>query len=179
MSMLGSEKLHDAVQKGGLPGEILSQLNRSIKHSLRRTEGERTILDGFDVALILLDTNTNVLRFAGAHRPGWIIRKGSSEIEELKATKSAIGGWTDEFELFETHQVQLEPGDTLYLFTDGFADQFGHTGKRMMSKNFRKLLLSIQDKNLAEQEKLLESHLSDWMGEEEQTDDILVIGIRV
>jgi PAS domain S-box-containing protein len=179
MSMLGSEKLHDAVQKGGNPGEVLSLLNRSIKHSLRRTEGERTILDGFDVALVLLDTHTNVLRFAGAHRPAWIIRKDSAEIEELKATKSAIGGWTDEFQLFETHQVQLNKGDTFYLFTDGFADQFGHTGKRMMVKNFKKLLLSIQQKDLQEQERLLEEHLRNWMLEEEQTDDILVIGIRI
>lgn len=179
MSMLGSEKLHDAVQKGGNPGEILSLLNRSIKHSLRRTENERSILDGFDVALILLDTNTNTLRFSGAHRPIWIIRKDINEIEELKATKFAIGGWTDEFQQFETHQVQLNKGDTFYIFTDGFTDQFGHTGKRFMSKNFRKLLLSIKDKDLAEQERFLENHLNTWMGDEEQTDDILVIGIRI
>jgi PAS domain S-box-containing protein len=178
MSMLGSEKLHDAVQKGGNPGEILSILNRSIKNSLRRTGGERSLGDGFDVALCLLDVKQRALRYAGAHRPVWIIRKDGKQIEEVKATKSAIGGWTDEYQVFNTHQVQFNEGDTFYLFTDGYADQFGHTGKRLMSKNFKQTLLSIKHLGLEAQKAYLEDFLSSWQGEEEQTDDILIIGVR-
>ncbi len=179
MSMLGSEKLHDAVQKGGNPGEILSILNRSIKNSLRRTEGERSILDGFDIALCLFDLNTKMLRFAGAHRPIYIVRKGTKIIEEIKPTKTAIGGWTDEYQMFETHQVQLHEGDSFFMFTDGFADQFGTTNRRLMSKNFKQLIVSIQDQPLAMQEAYLKEFLVKWQGDEEQTDDILVLGVRV
>jgi PAS domain S-box-containing protein len=179
MSMLGSEKLHDALQKGGSPGEILAMVNRSIKNSLRRTESERTILDGFDIALCYIDMQTRKLRYAGAHRPIWIVRKGAEVVEEIKPTKFAIGGWTEEFQTFETHQVQLNEGDTFYVFTDGYADQFGSINKRLMTKKFREILLSIRDKSMAEQEKHLQNFLINWQGNEEQTDDILVIGVRM
>jgi PAS domain S-box-containing protein len=179
MSMLGSEKLNDAVGKGHGPGEILSMLNRSIKNSLRHTEKERAILDGFDIGLCLIDMNSRIIRYAGAHRPIWIIRKNSGTIEEIKATKAAIGGWTDEMQLFETHEVQLAEGDAFYLFTDGYADQFGHTNKRLMTKKFKEMLLTIQDRPMSEQQLLLEDHFQSWKGEEEQTDDILVIGTRL
>ena len=179
MSMLGSEKLHDAVQKGGNPGEILSILNRSIKNSLRRTGGERSLLDGFDVALCLLDVNRRMLRYSGAHRPMWLMRKDGQEIEEVKATKFAIGGWTDEYQVFDTHQLQFKEGDTFYLFTDGFADQFGKTGKRLMSKHFKNTLQQVKDMSMDEQKQYLEKFLDEWQGDEEQTDDILVIGVRL
>jgi PAS domain S-box-containing protein len=178
MSMLGAEKLDDAVQKGGDPGEILSLLNRSIKNSLRRTGGERSLMDGFDIALCFIDVDRRHIRYSGAHRPMWIIRNGSNEIEEVKGTKSAIGGLTDEYQVFETHSVQMNEGDTFYIFTDGFADQFGHSGKRFMSKNFKGKLLEIKDKSLEEQRAHLEKFLTTWQGEEEQTDDILVMGVR-
>lgn len=179
MSMLGSEKLHDAVQKGGSPGEILSILNRSIKNSLRRTGSERSLLDGFDIALCSFEPDHRTVHYAGAHRPMWIIRNGANDIEEIKGTKSAIGGWTDEQQVFETHKVQFEKGDTFFLFTDGFADQFSEGGKRLMSKNFRKKLLEIRDLPLEEQKNYLETFLAKWQGSEEQTDDILVIGVRI
>jgi PAS domain S-box-containing protein len=179
MSMLGSEKLNDAVLKGRMPGEILSLLNKSIKGSLRHTERERAILDGFDIALCLIDMNTRTIHYAGAHRPIWVIRKGSDAIEEIKATKAAIGGWTEESQEFETHQLQLEEGDSFYIFSDGFADQFGTTNKRLMTKKFKEILLSISNKKMPEQGRYLEDFYLNWKGEEEQTDDILVIGARV
>ena len=179
MSMLGSEKLHDAVQKGGNPGEILSILNRSIKNSLRRTGGERSLLDGFDIALCLLDVKKRVICYAGAHRPMWIIRKDGKSIEEIKGTKTAIGGWTEASQVFDTHEIQMNEGDTFFLFTDGFGDQFGHSGKRLMSKNLKQQLFSIKDLSLEKQKNYLEDFLSKWQGEEEQTDDILVIGVRL
>jgi PAS domain S-box-containing protein len=179
MSMLGSEKLNDAVTKGRSPGEILSMLNRSIKGSLRHTEKDRAILDGFDIALCLVDTQSRTLHFAGAHRPLWIIRKNSDTIEEIKAVKAAIGGWTEESQEFATHEIRLEEGDSFYIFTDGFADQFGTTNKRLMTKKFKEILLSLKDRKMSEQGKYLDNFYSTWKGEEEQTDDILVIGTRL
>jgi PAS domain S-box-containing protein len=179
MSMLGSEKLNDAVGKGGNPGEILAILNRSIKGSLRHTEKERAILDGFDISLCLIDMANSSIRYAGAHRPIWVLRKDSDEIEEIKGTKSAIGGWTDEFQMFETHHLQFAKGDSFYLFTDGFADQFGTTNKRLMTKKFKQVLCSIKNLSMAEQEKYLDNFFKTWKGSEEQTDDILVIGVRL
>jgi PAS domain S-box-containing protein len=192
MSMLGSEKLKDAAEKATYPGDILSKLNLSLKQSLHYGESEdRSIRDGYDIALCSIDLNTKMVyyagaqrpiwnvHYAGAHRPVWIIRKDSNTIDEIRATKAAIGGWTESNQVFETQQIQLQKGDTFYIFTDGYPDQFGMQGRRFMSKRFKDLLLSIQNKSMREQEAFLDEFLGTWMGEYEQTDDILVIGIRI
>src|SRR5690606_31393387 len=133
----------------------------------------------FDIALCLLDVKKRLISYAGAHRPMWIIRKDGSSIEEIKGTKTAIGGWTEASQVFETHEIQMNEGDTFFLFTDGLGDQFGHSGKRLMSKNLKQQLFSIKDLSLDKQKNYLEDFLVKWQGEEEQTDDILVIGVRV
>jgi PAS domain S-box-containing protein len=179
MSMLGSEKLKDAVSSGKDPGEILSILNRSIKNSLNSSDTEITLLDGFDVGLSMIDIKTFTVSFAGALRPMWIIHPDGKDVEEVKGTRRSIGGRTEEDEPFETHQIKLNKGDCLYLFTDGFNDQFNKSGKRMTSKRFRELLLSINDMPMKEQGEYLEGYLETWMGGGRQTDDILVIGVRL
>jgi PAS domain S-box-containing protein len=190
MSMLGSEKLKVAADKAVLPGEILSHVNVSLKNSLHNNDNERSVKDGYDIALCTINLNSIVVdsegvkkpawsvHFSGAHRPLWIIRKDSQTIEIIKGTKASIGGWTSNSHIFETQHLHLHKGDTLYICSDGFADQFGKTGKRLMTKKFRELLLTIQDKTMQEQELFLDNFIEDWRGEEEQTDDILVIGIR-
>lgn len=194
MSMIGSERLNDAVQHSTDPGTILSLLNKGVKSSLHQTENIDSTRDGMDLALVSLKLEKNLtfqgsnlkldkgrfyLEYAGANRPLWIIRKGTKVIEEIKATKTAIGGFTPDDQVFETHKISLTTGDTLYFSTDGFADQFNIYNKKLMSKKFKEVLVSIQDMSMKEQENYLNNFIEEWKGELEQTDDILVIGVRV
>jgi PAS domain S-box-containing protein len=179
MSMLGIEKLLTAVQNVSTPGEALSLLDKSIKNSLHHSESEKSILDGLDIALCFVDLKTKVVEFAGARRPLWIIRHGSNQLTEIKGAKRDIGGWTLETEYFETHKIQLEADDSFFLFSDGYADQFGENDKRLMTKRFQEQLLSIQQLPMSHQERFLRNFLENWQGSQEQTDDILVIGVRL
>jgi very-short-patch-repair endonuclease/serine phosphatase RsbU (regulator of sigma subunit) len=121
-----------------------------------------------------------LLEYAGANRPLWILRKGSSEMEEIKATKKAIGGFTEEDAVFDVHGIKLNRGDTFYIFSDGYADQFGgKDGKKMTTRKFREFLLSLKDEVMSAQHKRLDAFIEEWKGDREQLDDILVIGIRV
>ncbi|MES2287849.1 MAG: two-component regulator propeller domain-containing protein [Bacteroidota bacterium] len=180
MSMIGSEKLHDAVQQSKIPGEILMLINKGIKTTLHQSQNDNSTRDGMDIAFCTLDLQNNKVLYSGANRPFLLIRKDSSEIEEIKATKNAIGGFTENEQPFETHEIQLKPGDTFYIFTDGYADQFGgEKGKKFTTKKFKKLLIDIQNKSMQEQETLLSNVMDAWSLNTEQVDDILIIGIRI
>jgi serine phosphatase RsbU (regulator of sigma subunit) len=180
MSMICSEKLEDAVSENLDTSNILFKLNKGIKTSLRQSNNENSTRDGMDIALCSVNIENRILKFAGANRPLWIIRNGNEIIEEIKATKKAIGGYTENNQHFETHEIKLNKNDTFYIFTDGYADQFGgETGKKIMTKRFKDLLLTIQNKTMKEQEIILEDFVENWKGGTEQVDDILVIGIRL
>ena len=185
MSTIGVEKLNESAKKSTLPGELLSHLNRAIKSSLHQTEesdiNESASRDGMDIALVRITRYVTYaeLDYAAANRPLWIFRKGSHEVEELKATKVAIGGLTQDDQVFENHRLRLEVGDTLYIFSDGFADQFSPEGKKLMTRQFKRLLGEIQSKSMLEQQVYLNTYIDQWKGNVEQTDDILVIGIRI
>jgi serine phosphatase RsbU (regulator of sigma subunit) len=102
------------------------------------------------------------------------------EIEEIKANKKAIGGHTDDDQVFDTHLLHLTTGDTVYVCSDGFADQFGGTeDKKLQTKKFKEILMQIQSQTMEEQHLFLDNFIDNWKGKTEQTDDILVIGIRV
>ncbi|MES2554706.1 MAG: SpoIIE family protein phosphatase [Bacteroidota bacterium] len=179
VSMIAMEKLEDAFNNSTDPAEILSRLNKSVKLAFQHTQDDESLRDGLDIALCALNTSTGVMQFAGANRPLWIIRTGADDIEEFKGTRTAIAGFTHEDEQFESHEIQLQRGDTCYLFSDGYADTFGgENDKKMMTKRFKDILLSIQGHRLNEHEKLLANHLDDWKKENGQTDDILVVGFR-
>ncbi|MES2800643.1 MAG: SpoIIE family protein phosphatase [Bacteroidota bacterium] len=181
MSMIGAEKLGDSVAQSTNPSSILKSLNEGIKTSLKQFEenGEST-RDGMDLAFCAVDTKSKLINYAGANRPFWLIRKHSNVLEEIKATKKAIGGFTEYAQEFENHTIQINDGDTFYLCTDGFADTFnGETDKKMNTKRFKELLLSIQHLSMKEQEKYLTNFIQQWQGVAEQVDDILVIGIRL
>lgn len=178
MSMIGAEKLMGIVNEYSNPSDILFYLNQGIKSSLKQTEQGTSTKDGMDIALTAIDLNTFNVNYSGANRPIWIIKNGSTEIEEIKATKKAIGGYTEGNQKFEQHNLQLQKGDTYYLFTDGFADQFGSNGKKLMTKRFKEILLEIQHLSMQEQESYLNNFIENWKNGVEQIDDILVIGIR-
>jgi serine phosphatase RsbU (regulator of sigma subunit) len=179
MSMIGSEKLSNALKENSKPGLILAELNKSIKASLQQSEVKSKLHDGMDICFCAIDLKTNTIEFAGANRPLWIIRKDSTSLEEIKGTIASIGGYTEDGTRFETHSIQLQPGDTIYLCSDGFSDQFGTSGKKFMTKRLKTMLLDIQDKPLSEQHKYLEDAHLTWKGDAQQTDDILMLGLRL
>jgi serine phosphatase RsbU (regulator of sigma subunit)/Tfp pilus assembly protein PilF len=178
MSMIGSEKLNEAVAQSGDAGEILKLLNNGIRASLHQSEAQSSSRDGMDIALCTIKGNT--INFSGANRPLWVIRKGADDIEEYKATKKAIGGFTEQGQTFDSTEIKLNTGDTFYLFSDGYADQFGgENGKKLTTKKFRELLLSLKDKTMPDQYKELDTFIEKWRDNREQLDDVLVIGVRV
>lgn len=187
MSMIGNTLLNEIVNERGVtdPALILNNLNFEVNRSLKQTQQDSESRDGMDGAICCLESTVTEngvqdiqLRYAGANRPLYLIRNGI--LEETKANKFSIGGLEyDASKSYTTHSFSLQKGDTVYIFTDGFPDQFGVNGKKLMTKKFKEILLSIQDKTMEEQKEFLRSHIENWKGDTEQTDDLLVIGIRV
>jgi serine phosphatase RsbU (regulator of sigma subunit)/tetratricopeptide (TPR) repeat protein len=194
ISLLGYNILNRAVGEfhKEKPGEILQSMNKQLEEMLTRSSLH--VKDGMDIALCrFVRTNTGyTLEFAGAHNPVWIIRDKTREaigetllqmnnevLYELKANRQSIGGLTDK-KPFEQMEVQLQKGDSIYLFSDGYADQFGGVkGKKFKYGQLRDLLLSIAGKDLQFQKKALEDSIEQWKGNLEQVDDVCVIGIRI
>ncbi|MBN8697345.1 MAG: SpoIIE family protein phosphatase [Bacteroidetes bacterium] len=180
VSMIGIEKLDNSALKSLEPSEILKNLNQGIKIALSQSDIYAHTHDGMDIALCCFDKKKHLLHFSGASRPLWIIRKGEHKIEEIKSNCNSIGGFNKECICFENHTVQLHQGDTFYIFSDGFADTFsGITGKKLTTKKFKELLLSIQHLTMPEQKKHLNLFIENWKAGIEAIDDILVIGVRV
>ncbi|MFI5219845.1 MAG: SpoIIE family protein phosphatase [Bacteroidia bacterium] len=179
MSMIGTALLNQIINEKNIsePAQILNELNDGIIHSLKQKESDSN--DGMDISLCSIDLIENELKYAGANRPLWLIR--NSELFIYKPNKFPIGGLqVQQEEKFAQHSVSLQPGDAIYLFSDGFADQFGgENGKKMMTNKFKELLLSIQHMKMREQEQHLRNYFEKWKGNYEQVDDVLVIGIRI
>jgi len=182
MTVVGYNKLHEAMSeaKEYTASAILDGLNRGVINTFSQGDEESDVKDGMDAAMCVVDYKTKTIQFAGAYNPLYIIRSGAKEIEQIKGDKFPIGPFVGGIQNFQNHTVQLEAGDTVYIFSDGYADQFGgEKGKKFRYKNFRELLLGMQDKEMYEQKELLDTTIESWRGELEQVDDILVIGIRV
>ncbi|MCW3103016.1 MAG: hypothetical protein JWO09_1456 [Bacteroidetes bacterium] len=179
MSMIGNNILNQLVNENGItsPEQILGMLDKEIRKALKQG-GQEATKDGMDIALLCFHSE-HELEYAGAQRPLWIIR--NNELSEIKADKHSIGGLQEEAEkIFTKHRVSLSPGDCIYIFSDGFVDQFGGAdGKKFMSKQFKSLLLANYRKPVMEQEKVLDETIEAWKGMREQIDDILVIGIKI
>jgi len=132
-----------------------------------------------DISLCVLNKKTLMLEFSGANNPLWLLRKNDSEIFEIKPTKQAVGKG-DLSKKFETHQIQLSQGDLIYIFSDGFADQFGgDKGKKYKYKPFKDLIVANRTKSLQEQNNLINFEFEKWKQDLEQVDDICVIGVRI
>ncbi|MBC7864785.1 MAG: SpoIIE family protein phosphatase, partial [Bacteroidia bacterium] len=181
MSMIGHNLLNQVVMENGItdPGSILNALNKGVQSALKQGSNEINTNDGMDVAMVTINTETNDLKFAGANRSLLVVNK-EGEVEKIESNKFPIGGaQLDSERNFTTRSKNMNSGDTVYLFSDGYADQFGgEKGKKFMVKRFHELLNSIQKYPLKDQGNLLNENIENWRGEFEQVDDILVAGIR-
>jgi ligand-binding sensor domain-containing protein/serine phosphatase RsbU (regulator of sigma subunit) len=180
MSMIGSNLLSAIIMEKGItkPSEILNLLHNGVQSALKQGSNEIETSDGMDLALCTIDLSTNSLEYAGAYRSLVIVRNG--KIIKIDSTKFPIGGKQMDTERnFTNNNVQLSKGDTVYMFSDGYADQFGgEKGKKFMVKRMDQLLLEIQTKTMDEQGAILDKTIETWKGNHQQVDDILVIGIR-
>ena len=179
MSMIGSSLLNQIINEKGItqPALILNQLNLAVIDSLK--QGENDTHDGMDVSICAFDLRNNTLEFAGANRPLWLVR--DNELIVVSPDKSPIGGLQMARDrTFTNHTIPFFKNDTIYIFTDGYADQFGgEKGKKMMTAHFKSILTSIQHLNMQEQEVYLKTFFDQWKGGNEQVDDVLVIGVRL
>jgi serine phosphatase RsbU (regulator of sigma subunit) len=180
MSMICSDKLNEAVSVSTLPSEILHYANNEIKSALKQSEEENTTKDGMEIALVRINVKTRQVWFTGAYRSLWIVRNKTNELEEIKPTKASVASHTPHDFKYELHELSLLAGDKLYMSSDGYPDQFGGAkGKKYMTANFKKFILSIQNVPIQKQHKLVEDNIRNWMKGFEQVDDLLVIGIKL
>jgi serine phosphatase RsbU (regulator of sigma subunit)/HAMP domain-containing protein len=161
------------------PATLLNHLNTGVSETLHQNSKESTTRDGMDIALCSFDSRNNELQYSGAYNPAYIIRDG--ELIEIKPDKFPIGMYVGADQKYYTnHKLELQKGDTVYIFSDGYVDQFGgDKGKKFMAKQFRQVLHEIQHLSLTEQKQHLDKTIENWRGNQEQVDDILVIGFRV
>ncbi len=207
MSMLGISFLNEIVNKLKIiqSNQILDELRKHIMDSLKQTgEAEDETKDGMDMALCVIDKEHKQIQYSGAYNPLFIVRQLTAEekntikkgeelelsrgalyndkyvLNQINADKMPIGISVKNLEPFTQNELDLKPGYSIYLFSDGYVDQFGGAfGKKFMSKAFKKLLLEIQDTPMVEQGNILDDKLIEWMGDLDQVDDIIVIGLKI
>jgi serine phosphatase RsbU (regulator of sigma subunit)/Tfp pilus assembly protein PilF len=181
MSIIGHNLLNQVVKEQGItkPSDVLDHLNIGVTNTLKQSSAGSTVRDGMDIAMCRIDPEEMTLNFSGANNPLYFIRNGA--LAEIKGDKTPIGMYAkDTFRPFTDHKLELQEGDTFYLFSDGYADQFGgERGKKFKYKQLQSLLLSIQPHTMEEQLKIVGDTLTSWQGNIEQVDDILVIGVRI
>ena len=198
MSIVGANYLNQAVSENNLttPAAVLSFLNTGVTKTIKNNNDGDTIRDGMDMSLCIVNKDRSELQYAGAKNPLYLItpKPVRTELSELvimeneqfaliqiKGDKHPIGNYADnELESFTNHVIKIEKGDVIYIFTDGYADQFG--GDRLKKFNYRRfksLLLANAALPMLEQQKLLADNFKTWMGSQEQIDDVLVMGVKI
>jgi len=180
MSLVGANGLSSAFNEHKLtkPGLILDDLNKYANDSLNKSNDD-SIRDGMDITLCSINFEEMKLRFAGANNPVYLVRDG--ELEIYKTNRFAIGSFTYGEHNYENFELDLKKGDKIYAFSDGYPDQFGGPrGKKFMYKKFKELLVETVNDSMETQKKLLEDRLAEWMGEEhEQVDDIVIFAVEI
>jgi serine phosphatase RsbU (regulator of sigma subunit) len=178
MSLVGHNGLNQAVREHGLvrPSEVLRDLNRRAYEALHK-DRDQFVRDGMDMALCTLDPGDLMLEYSGANCPLYLVRNG--QVLQYAPDKMPIGGFELQGKAFTDHRIQLQKGDVVYIFSDGYADQFGGPrGKKFLYRRFRELLVEIHGMPMERQKIMLLEALNQWKGAHEQVDDILVIGMR-
>ncbi|MBI4646196.1 MAG: SpoIIE family protein phosphatase [Bacteroidia bacterium] len=179
MSIIGENLLRHIITIEEIvnTNDILKKLNLDVKAALHQ-QGDEDNFDGMDIALCAYNIKSGILEFSGANRPLCYISKGI--FTKFDGKKYSIGGALVNIEkTFEKYEIKIQSGDIIYLFSDGYHDQYNYiTGKKFMMKNFLNLLIEIHAMHTSRQKELLEETLKNWMGESEQIDDIIVLGVR-
>ncbi len=180
MSVMGNSLLNEIVndRQKLQPDRVLYELNIGVVKALKKSEQESRINDGMDVCLIFQDKQANKVFFCGARRPLFLYRQKTKQLEEYKGNRISIGEFKKTGKSFHAESLDLEVGDMVYLTSDGFVDQSNVEGKKIGSRKFRSLLNEISEDSLKLQKKKLESLLDTHQAEEEQRDDITIIGFR-
>ncbi len=182
MGMLGITLLNEQFRTFGIrqPSVILGHLRNKVKEILAQEGSGNDQKDGMDMAIAIIDLEKKELQFAGANRPLFLYRKNDDyELLTLKGDKEPIGVNWEETE-FTNHLIKIQEHDSLYLFTDGFVDQYGgEKRKKFKTRNFKKLLLSVQAESMENQKKIIEEAFDRWRGSHEQIDDVCLMGVRL
>lgn len=184
MSMIGVTFLNEIINERGMtkPADVLSELRNKVKTSLKQKGLDGESRDGMDMAILSFNNNFTIAEFAGANNPLWLFRKEKNELKlmEFAPDKRPIGYFKGQGLPFTNHEIELKPNDTLYIFSDGYADQFGGPkGKKFKYKQIKEILTEINDLPMHKQEEQLLQRFEKWRGNLEQTDDVCIIGIRV
>jgi len=178
MSVMGNSLLNNVIKKHGVLtcDEILRELDRELHLCLNhKSYGTR---DGMDLSLLRIDVNTMYAQYCGAMRGALLLR--NQEIHEIKASKYPLGFYDDVPKYFENINWQMQKGDKFYMFTDGYCHQFGgDNNKKFNKKNFKELLLSLNDMPMSDQEHYLDYVFQNWKQKNPQTDDVTVVGISI
>jgi PAS domain S-box-containing protein len=180
MSLIGNTYLNSIVKHRRIkqPGEILKMLNHSVVKTLRQDEDSNS-RDGMDIGLINLNFKNKTWKYSGAHRP--LVKVSNGKLEEYKGTKAAIGG-PPRFQRrgnFEEIKGSWKPGDMVYMYSDGFPDQFSPEGNKFLNKRLKESLVEISSLPCEQQKNALENQFDAWKGKAAQTDDVIMIGIRL
>ncbi|HTB05878.1 MAG TPA: SpoIIE family protein phosphatase [Bacteroidia bacterium] len=177
VSVVCSNALNRAVKEFEItePGKILDKVRELVLETFEKSEAD--VKDGMDISLACFDPHTKQVQWSGANNSFWYVR--GDELMEIGADKQPIGK-NDNPKPFKTHTITAQKGDSLYLYTDGYADQFGGPqGKKFMKKRFKELLVNLRNLTMKEQWRAIDKAIVEWQGPGEQIDDILVIGIKV
>lgn len=180
MSVIGVNSLNKIIKEYKIytPNKILNELNNEVRLTLRQQSDDCEIKDGMDIALCLLNYSTMKLEFAGANLPLYLIR--NNELIVYKGDRFPIGFFNGvKVNSFKNNSIDIQEGDVIYLFSDGYYDQFGaSTNKKFNIRRFKELLLSIKHLDTVKQKIVLEKTLKDWQGNTFQVDDILILGVK-
>jgi serine phosphatase RsbU (regulator of sigma subunit) len=179
MSLICSDIMYKVINDVNInnPGDALHLIDQKLVQLIKKSS-ESSANDGMDIALCAYYKNENKLEFAGAQRPLLLIRNG--QMIDYKPSKFSIGGHTAEGKRFKLNSIDVQPGDLIYLLTDGYADQFGgEKGKKFKFKTLKELILNNHTKPMQQQKLILDNAFESWKGALEQVDDVCIIGVKI
>jgi phosphoserine phosphatase RsbU/P len=180
MSMLGYTGLNQAVNEYDLtkPGDILGHVHQFLQHALQKTIHVSPVFDGMDISLCRLDLNNLVAECCGANQSIYLVRKG--KLRRVRGDRVTIGEVENDFPKLTNYEIKLEQGDSLYMLSDGFADQFGgESGLKFSNRRLTDLFIRISSYPCSEQFLILEKAFKEWKDELEQVDDVTIWGVRI